>query len=275
MGARRRRRIIGIIPRAGRAVWAAGRWALTHPGPFLFLTAMVAGAWLLWGYVRRAEVFHIAQVDLPADSSLHVRRPLIGDHLLTVDLRMLADELRRQQPSLKEVRVIRRLPDTLVIEPIPRVPVAQARIGPATRSPGGGTGRWHPVDADGFILPDGSVEPAEGLVRLVGFERGGSALSVGKEQKDERVRLALRVLAALQRTGSLIARRLAEVDVSDPQQIRFLIDGGATEVRCGSEAELGAHLARLEAALRAIDRQPFEVGYIDVRFQEPVIHPRT
>lgn len=264
MAARRRRRVIGIVPRLGRACWAAGRWAFRHPGSFLLAAGLSVGVWRLWGFAQRAEVFRIAQVELPADSSLHVRRPLIGENLLTLDLGALAEELKRQQPGLKEVRVVRRLPDTLVIEPITRVPVAQVRIG-----------QWHPVDADGFILPEGRVEPAERLVRLAGFERGGPALGAGKESHDDRLRLALRVLAALRRAGSLMARRLTEVDVSDPQLIRFFIDGGATEVRCGSEAELGAHLARLEAALKAIDRHPFEVGYIDVRFQEPVIHPRT
>lgn len=219
---------------------------------------------MLWGYAQHAEVFRITHVDLPADPAVRLRGPLIGEGLLTLDLGALADELKRRHPWLKEVRVVRRLPDTLRIEPIPRVPVAQVRVG-----------RWHPVDEDGFILPEGSVEPAERLIRLVGFDRGRPPLGVGQENEDERLKLALRVLAALQRAASVSARRLAEVDVSDPQQIRFLIDGGATEVRCGSEAELGAHLERLGAALKAIDRQPFTVGYIDVRFQEPVIHPRT
>lgn len=264
MAARRRRRIIGIVPRLGRACWAAGRWAFRHPGSFLLIAGLSAGVWRLWGFAQRADVFRIAQVELPADSSLHVRQSLIGENLLTLDLGALARELKRQQPGLKEVRVVRRLPDTLTIEPITRVPVAQVRIG-----------RWHEVDKDGFILPEGSVEPAEHLIRLVGFERGGPPLGAGKENDDDRLQSALRVLAALQRAPSLTARRLAEVDVADPQQIRFLIDGGATEVRCGSEAELGAHLERLGAALKAIDRHPFEVGYIDVRFPEPVIHPRT
>ena len=219
---------------------------------------------MLWGFARRAEAFRIARVELPADSSLRVRPSLIGENLLTLNLKALAAELGHQQPWLKEVRVVRRLPDTLAIHPVARVPVAQVRLG-----------SWHPVDREGFILPEERLEPAERLVRLAGFDRGGSRLSAGKVNGDERLQSALRVLAVLQRTGSLAARRLAAVDVSDPQLIRFFIDGGATEIRCGSEAELGVHLLRLEAALKAVGRQPFEVGYIDVRFQEPVIHPRT
>ncbi len=273
MAKRRRRRIIGLLPRAGRAVWAAARWALRHPGPFLAASGLAAGLWALVQYAQRAEVFRIAHVELPADSSLRVTESLMGKNLLTLDLRALAEEIARQQPGMKQVRVVRRLPDTLRFELVPRLPVAQVRLDPPTAS-GGGAGRWYPVDRDGFILPDGRAEPAGGLLRVVGFGTGTPALRAGRENADERLQLALRVAGSLRHAAPTLARRLTELNVSNPAEIRFLLDGD-TEVRCGSEAELSAHLERLQAALRVIARHPVDVGYIDVRFQEPVIHPRT
>lgn len=263
MSKRRRRRIIGLLPRAGRALGTCARWALRRPGPFLAAGGLAAGLWALGRYAQRAEVFRIAHVELPPDSSLRVSDSLMGKNLLTLDLGALAEEVARRQPDVKQVRVVRRLPDTLRFEMVPRLPVAQVRLD-----------RWYPVDRDGFILPAGSVEPAGGLLRVAGFGAGTSALRAGRENSDERLQLALRVAVSLRRTAPAIARRLTELNVSNPQQIRFLLDGD-TEVRCGSEAELGAHLERLQAALRAIARHPVDVGYIDVRFQEPVIHPRT
>jgi len=59
-----------------------------------------------------------------------------------------------------------------------------------------------------------------------------------------------------------------------PQQLRFLLDG-ETEVRCGAETDLGVQLERLRATLKAISKQSMAVRYIDVRFKEPVIAPRT
>ncbi|MBI2104507.1 MAG: cell division protein FtsQ [Candidatus Omnitrophica bacterium] len=270
---RRRRRIIGLFPSAGRAVWTAARWALTHPGPFLAVSGLAAGLWGMSQYAQRADIFRVAHVELPADSSLRVTESLMGKNLLTLDLRLLADEVTRQQPGMKQVRVVRRLPDTLRLELVPRLPVAQVRLDlPAASA--AQAGRWYPVDRDGFILPDGRAEPADSLLRVVGFGAGTAALRAGRENADERLKLALRVAVSLRREAPAIARRLKELNVSDPQQIRFLLDGD-TEVRCGSEAELSAHLSRLQAALRVIARHPVDVGYIDVRFQEPVIHPRT
>lgn len=263
MGRARRRRIIGIVPRLGRGLWAACRWTLSHPQPFLSAVGLAAALWLSWGYLRGAEAFRIARLELPLDSSLQLRKTLIGEPLLTLDIRALAEELHRQQPSLKAVRVVRRLPDTLRIEPIPRIPVAQVRLE-----------RWYLVDEGGFVLPEAGAEPTERLVRFVGFERAKVPLRPGRDNTDDRLQLALRVLGALRHAPPAIARRLMEVNVTDPDQIRFLLDG-ETEVRCGSEAELSSHLVRLQAALKAIAKQPFEVGYIDVRFQEPVLGPRN
>ena len=69
-----------------------------------------------------------------------------------------------------------------------------------------------------------------------------------------------------------LARRVTEIQVGDATQIRLMLDD-AIEVRCGNEAELGAALQRLQAALKVIARQQLPAAYIDVRFNEPVIGP--
>ena len=266
---RQRRRFVGLIPRFGQALSAAGRWVLRHPQPFLLIALLTMTLWGLWSYGERAEAFRIAHVYLPPQSSLKLRAPLLGTNLWTLDIRTLAEELQQQQPWLKEVRVVRQPPNAIRIDAIPRMAVAQVRLD-----------RWYPVDRDGFILPEASIEPSPQLIRVEGFERGSNALRIGKDNTDERLRLALRVLAKLRRAPPSISRRLAAVNVADPRQIRFLIDlpastDGPAEVRCGSEEELDAHLQRLHAALKAVTKQPFGVRYIDVRFHEPVIGPRT
>ena len=266
---RQRRRFTGLVPRLGHALGIAGRWVCRHPQPFLFMAALTMILWGLWSYGERAEAFRIAHVYLPSQSSLKLRAPLIGTNLWALDIRTLAEELQQQQPWLKEVRVVRQLPNAIRIDAIPRMAVAQVRLD-----------RWYPVDRDGFILPQASAEPSPRLIRLEGFERSGTALRIGKDNADERLQLALRILAKLRRAPPSISRRLVAVNVADPRQIRFLIvlpasTEGPAEVRCGSEEELEAHLQRLSAALKAVTKEPFAVRYIDVRFHEPVVGPRT
>jgi cell division septal protein FtsQ len=259
----KRRRIAGLLPQALRTLWGLIRWLVRHPQPILLLGILSALGWSIWRFGRDAEVFRITQVVLPTQSSLKVRNSLIGTNIWDLDIRALAAELKQQEPSLKEVRVIRRLPNAVRIDPIPRFPVAQLKLD-----------RWHAVDRDGFILPNGQAEPDDRLVRLSGFYQAGISLRAGRENSGDRLAMALRVLGALRKNPSLVSRRLIEINVADPQQIRFSLEG-ETEVRCGSEVELEAHLGRLRSALKAIGRQALDARYIDVRFQEPVIAPRT
>jgi cell division septal protein FtsQ len=236
---------------------------LRYPQALLAAGLIAGGAWLLWGYVQQADAFRVAQVRLPMDSSLKVKQSLIGMNIWAVDLQALARELQAQQPWLKEVRVLRVLPNTLRIQAILRQPVAQVQLQ-----------AWYPVDKDGFIIPNGQHAPADRLVRLRGLAHVKAPLKVGAVSTDERMVVALRVLSTLQRSPALISRSVTEIDVEDPQQIKFHLADG-TEVRCGSEAELHMQLERLRAALRAIQRRQIEARYIDVRFKEPVVSPQT
>ena len=301
---KRRQRIIGLLPRLAQGLWAWGAHAARHPQSLILGGVLLIGLWGLWGYAQRADAFRITQVVLPPDSTLKIRDPLLHAKLWELDIRTVANELKQQQPWVQDVRVIRQLPNAVRIQVIPRRPVAQVRIDlPAPRNTPGTdlssarqAGKWYPVDQTGFILPQWISQPADHLVRLVGVERSGMSLKVGKANTDERLLLALRVLGKLRRIPSSVSRRLTEINVADPQQIRFLMDlsalpaaarqqggvpsgteqaGGEIEVRCGAEPELDAHLARFQAALKAVAKQPFAVKYIDVRFRDPVIGPRT
>ena len=261
MKRRSRRRIQGLIPATVGMVWSGLRWVVRHPQTAFVMALIGVAGYALWGYIERAEAFRISRVQFPPRSDLMLSEPLLGENLLKVDLRRLSQTLKNQQPALKEVRVVRQLPNTLRIEPVSRVPAAQVKLD-----------RWYPVDDEGFVMPQAETEPFEHLIRIVGVDR--AAVRPGQENDEARLKLGLRVAATVRRAPFSISRRILEVNVSNPQQIRFLMEGD-TEVRCGAEAELEAHLQRLRAALKAISRQSLDAQYIDVRFHEPVVHPRT
>lgn len=260
---KRRQRIAGLLPSLGKMLLTLMRRLLRHPQALLAAGLIAGGTWFLWRHVQETEAFRVVQVRLPMDSSLKVKQSLIGMNIWTVDLQALARELQAQQPWLKEVRVLRVLPNTLRIQAIPRQPVAQVQLH-----------AWYPVDKEGFIIPDGHSAPADRLVRLRGLARAAAPLKVGAVSTDERMVVALRVLSTLRHSPALISRGVAEIDVEHPQQITFRLADG-TEVRCGSEAELHMQLERLRAALKAIQRRQIEARSIDVRFKEPVVSPQT
>ncbi len=261
---KRQQRWAGLLPQLWRGVVSVWRLIIGHPQPAVLLICLGITGWAMWSFIQRADAFQIVSVSVPANMALELPPSLIGQNLWHVNLRELSDRLQHQRPDLKEIRVIRQLPNGIRVHAIERVPVAQMRID-----------RWYAVDREGFILPGGTVEPMERLIRLTGFLRNEVPLKVGKPNTGERMQLALRVLAVLQRASASIAHRLVELNVSDPQQIRFVLDD-ELEIRCGGEAELQAHLERLQATLRLLSKRPsMPIRYIDVRFQQPVIGPQA
>ena len=255
------RRRAGALPRLVRGILAGGAWLLRHPHSAIAGVLLVAAGWALWSYAQRADAFRVSRVELPSDPVFTLREPVIGENIWAVDLTLLAEQLKRQQPWLKQVRVIRQLPDTIRVHAVQRLPVVQVRID-----------RWHAVDREGFILPQGVALPDETLIRLT-VDRG-TPLRAGAESPDERLQTGLRILASLRRSPALVSRRVTEINLSDPNAIRFTLDE-EMEIRCGSEDELDGHLKRLQATLRAIAKQDLAVRYIDLRFHDPVVGTRA
>lgn len=258
MAKKSRARGPGLIPGAWRALGAAMRWLWHHPQPAVFSAFLLLSAAALTQFARSSDAFAIAAIQTPPHVELSVPERLIGRNLWSVDLDALAADLGRQQPTLKRLRVTRELPNVLRIHAVRRVPLARVLVG-----------RWYGIDAEGVLVP--MDDGGERLVRLSGFEQ---ALKTGQPNTDERLVVALRVLQRLRRHPSLTARTLTELNVADPAQIRFIVDD-VTEIRCGSEENLEAQLARLRATMRVLAAQQVGAAYIDLRFAEPVVGEAT
>jgi cell division protein FtsQ len=156
-------------------------------------------------------------------------------------------------PWIREARVSRRLPDTIVIEVIERVPVAVWQQ----------QGRFHLVDAEGVVLePVGTAMPD--LVRLIGPDanrhfaslnalldaaprlrpmvtdatrvgqrrwdlhfQGGEVLSLPEGEVE--ARQAIERFAQLDQRDSLLGRGFARIDMRDPRRayVRISREPGA------------------------------------------------
>jgi len=239
------------------------RWLFRRPSVLWALVASVAFGLALWHALVNSQAFAVTEIDVPADYEFKLPASLIGQNLWRVDLPALAESLRAQQPHLKRIRVIRRLPHTLVIDVVARKPVAQVRVA-----------QWHPVDREGYVLAQGKPAPWEGLVVLKGIDRPDAPLRVGQANDSDRLREAIALVERLRRLSALGPSALTLVDVGDVKHVSFVIDG-ELEIRCGSHEELPDQLARLGEVLRMVRRRQLAVRYIDLRFDEPVLGPKT
>ena len=253
----------GLLPRLAQWIIGQGRAIITHPHSLVCGGVLLIALWGLGAALQRAEAFKITRVELPEQPAFTLKFSPIGSNLWRVDVRGIADILKAQQPSLKDVRVIRHMPNTLRIEAVERRPVAAVQLD-----------QWYPMDAAGFVLPDPSPVAPEGLLRITGLS--SRTVKVGRDNADDRVLLVLRLRARLRRAPSSIAKSLVELNVADDRELRLVLRHGdeEVEVRCGSEGELETHLRRLHASLRALGSRAWSARYIDVRFPQPVVAPR-
>ncbi len=265
----RRRRGFGLLPRLGGAMWSGAKWLVRRPQILVGLALAIAVSVAVCRFAIHSDAFRIVHIRAPADCPVRVSPLLMGQNLWAVDLGALATQLHAQQTHLMQVQVIRVLPDTLQVEVRTRTAVAQVQV----HGPTGGW-QWFAVATDGFILPEPSSRPTANLVTLKGVERPQMPLNVGRENTSDRLRHALQLIEHLRRSPTLHGHQLTEVDVGDPSQLTFVIDDGI-EIRCGSEEELRTHLDRLRVVLSAIAKRQVPVRYIDVRFKDPVLGPRT
>ena len=262
--AARRRTIRGVLPWLASTIWRGVCLAVRHPRGLITLGVVLACGWTAGRSIATSDAFRITDVRIPAGSRLRVPvSSLKGRNLWTVDLAALEADLKAQQPHLKRVRVIRLLPRTLGLEVVERVPVAQLFLS-----------GWHPVDADGYILPQAGLAPLKQLVILKGVDSPKQPLKVGHANTNARLSRALQLMEQLHRSPLLVGHRLTTVDIADPAQLTFVIDENV-EIRCGDDTQLASHLRRLRTVLQQVARHGLEVRYIDLRFPDPVIGPRT
>ena len=127
--AKRRRRDAGVIPRLMGQARRGAPWVGKRSVPVAAAGIAAAVGAAVWCGASRSDAFRVTAVQLPLNSALKIPELVIGQNLWAVDLNAVAEGLKRQQPFLKQVRVIRSIPNTLRVETVQRTPVAQVRIG--------------------------------------------------------------------------------------------------------------------------------------------------
>ena len=241
-----------------RAIW----WMATHPQPLvlvLVLGGLVFGSWRL---VLASDAFLVNDIRVPREVTVEIP-DVRGQNLWLVDLESLARAVHAKQPELKWVRTVRVPPSTVAIDARARQPIGQVQLL-----------QWHPVDDEGFVFGTPSKEPAADLVMLKGVADPKAPLKPGQTNASERLQTAVQLARHVAVSNALGGHRLTALDVGDPRQLNFTLDGDL-EIRCGTLEQLDAQLARLRDVLQRVAGQAFAIRYIDVRFPEPVIGPRT
>ncbi len=211
--------------------------------------------------VMRAPMLRVATIEV--SGTRHLSK---GDVLALVDglrgqniLGVRLEDYRRRvkaSPWVADATISRSLPATIVVRILERRPMAIGRVGEdlfLVDEHGDQIDEYGPRYAD-FDLPI-----VDGLMR-------GAATDA--DTNERRAQLASRLLRDV-RTRPDLARRISQVDVSDPRDAVVIIDQDTARVRLGDERFLERLQSYVDLA-PTLHAQVQAIDYVDLRFGERV-----
>jgi cell division protein FtsQ len=172
---------------------------------------------------------------------------VIGHNIFLLNTDRVARELATI-PSVLSVQVVPRLPNTVEIDIVERVPIAVWRTA---------TGVFL-VDEQGFALAEATGERPE-AERLLVTDTTGREIRLG-DRVDQRALLGARELL---KAFPAVGAQIQAVEYS-PQGLVLVTDGG-WRVLIGEAQELNVKLANFAAILELARKQNLAIKYVDLR----------
>jgi len=252
----RRRRLLAVLARRGAVALAlaglvavgAAAWSSLGPSWFAARVAAV-------GLFRLEEVRVSGNVALTAaevQGATGLRR---GESVLGFDL----EAARVRVAGLPRVRTAslrRRLPGTVVIEIVERVPCAVVRAE-----------RPYLVDAEGAIVGTAGTGEEAKLPALTGIEvQAGALTSRGRDD----LAAGLALIAALRQAGFPALSAVDHIDLADPDDAVIVPVAGRPLVHAG-RGDAAAQLARWRLVAPDMARRWPELEYVDLRVDGQVV----
>ncbi|MDD5557660.1 MAG: FtsQ-type POTRA domain-containing protein [bacterium] len=215
------------------------------------------GFTLRWIEVRNADL--LGREEIVSLAGLKV-----GDDLLAADIRSIRERLR-SHPDIRDAVVRRRIPGTVSIRVVERVPVA-AVCRPEGGQPAGADRRRAVVDEEGIVLSAAKERAHRSLPVLLGL--ADDALRPGERLASPGARRALEVVRAYRESDLPRQIELVGVDVSDPSNC-VLRSRSIAEIRLGGE-RLPERLRLLSYILaqRSSRGLAGPASYLDLRWRD-------
>ncbi len=227
----------------------------------LVIIAIITGFVLSLPVWKTSNVKVIGNSLLTKDKVINIAKVPLGEDLFLIDL----DEIRERFSGIiqvKDIRIVRKLPDTIAIEIKERAPFAIAVIG-------GGTSL---IDDEGYIIAKQDLGPSSAGYDIVKYPviRGinkkslenGNRLNSGDRKF---IRSALNSISGPMAAGTI------QIDISNRDDIAVLIED-ILKVNIGDAVNVEKKLGVAKALIGSLKDKWTKAAYIDVKVPDsPVI----
>jgi cell division protein FtsQ len=220
---------------------------------------IAAMAWWCAVAIVRAPALRIEHVTvggtqhLSGGEVLALLDGLRGRNILFVDLEAWRQKVLAS-PWVADVTLRRSLPGSVEVHVTERHPIAISRVG----------GEFFLIDEHGGVIDEYGPRYADfDLPILDGLAPGEGP---GSAVNERRVNLAARLLSDVRARPDL-AKRISQVDVSDPRDAVVIVDQDTARVRLGEDRFAERLQSYLEMAPSLREHVP-AIDYVDLRFGE-------
>ncbi|HEY3704866.1 MAG TPA: FtsQ-type POTRA domain-containing protein [Terracidiphilus sp.] len=243
---------------------------LLASGALLVLGAFTTGVIALKNLLERDSRFRIAGTEdvqavgltqVPRADILPIFGADIGKNIFFIHLSERRKELE-QIPWIKSATVMRLLPDQVRVSVVERTPIAFVREGQQIEL----------VDADGVLLtmsPEAMTQHHYSFPVVTGIDPR-------EPLPARRTRMAVyqRLIADLDSNGQNISRQISEIDLTDPEDARVLMQDDPTLLHFGDEQFL-ARYQRYKSHIAEWRQQYPTLSALDLRYDSQVVLERA
>ncbi len=155
---------------------------------FLFIITLAICFKLSLEFLRSSEIFRIRKITYPKAINIPMNNDifdLIGKNLFSLNLEKITNNIKQEFPQLSKVRILRRLPDEVVIEAQKRNPVASVNL----------ANKYFYVDSEAAISSVSNIQ--NNLPVILGVVNRPASLRVGQIYDDRNLRFALEIIQGI------------------------------------------------------------------------------
>ncbi len=252
---------------AGRRLVAALKM-IGKLGAFMLMVLFMLSVFV---YAYTSDKFNLRTITFHGCKELNTKhlesivRRNFPANVLRINLRQLKNRLEKE-PWVKRVEIRRVLPSGLIIYVQERTPAAIIEF----RS------ELMLADQDGIML--GRYDPQYGKLDVPVFRgvlgEDAENYRLYQEENSARIRQGLQMLAEIESGSPQETRKISEVDISDPENLKVLLVDDTAEVYLGEKDYLKRFRALMDhmQQYQELKDQYTEIESIDLRFPGNIIY---
>lgn len=224
---------------------------------FLVLGVIIIGLVCLAIYlIKDSSYFKVKDVIIKLEEARFDLDYLRGRNIFDVDLIEIKNKLISKYPQFNQIKIIRHLPDTIVVDLAKRMPIVQLKYE-----------GYYLIDKEGMIISRSNPVSYENLPIVVGLENKPLKPKAGKIYNLREMRLVFNLLNNANIYHKFF--QITKINILTLDNFSFFIDKNI-EVKLGLSNQK-EKLKILILLLNEIKEKPQDIKYIDLRFKEPIV----